>query len=157
MEDFQVFPTLTAILHLSRRGKCRGPGRWLVKPTGNLTWEGEYLTSAALFRLVQQQLLRQQEVRARLQRSKGCKQRQSFKEAWWRRWVGAGGSLPKPAAEDCQPCPHTPRTLAPSYTETKRQRRSSWAELLLRPSPPAFTHLPQEVGPHGRASPPPAP
>ena len=54
---------------------------------------------------------------------------------------GGGGSLPKPATEDCQPCPHTPRThTAPhTRTETERQRRSSWAELPLRPSPPAFT------------------
>ena len=75
-------------------------------------------------------------------------------------WGRGGGSLPKPAAEDCQPCPHTPRTHTPPHTqtETERQRRSSWAELPLRPSPPAFTHLPlaQEVGPHGQASPPPS-
>ena len=74
-------------------------------------------------------------------------------------WGRGGGSLPKPAAEDCQPCPHTPGTHMPPHTqtETERQRRSSWAELPLRPSPPAFTHLPlaQEVRPRGQASPPP--
>lgn len=37
-------------------------------------------------------------------------------------WGRGGGSLPKPAAEDCQPCPHTPRTHTPPHTQKQKDR-----------------------------------
>lgn len=117
------YPDCT-ILRPSRKGEMEGPGRRLVSPPGPSRGEGACLTSAALFRpSYNSSSSDNRRVRAGLQRSKGCKQRQPFTEAWWRRWVGAGGRQPAKARRRRLPAlpPHPKNPHAPSYTDRNRK------------------------------------